>query len=251
MSVLDILSALPCQLPDEIKEGIVSYTDDIQELLSNDLISIILYGGVAKGEYVEGQSNINILVVLEKVDVKTLDKLVEPYKQAVRTFGIDLLIMSMLDLETSTDVFPIRFLDIQNFHINLFGKEVLKELKIARDHLRLQCEQNLKTLQINLLQFYLQRIRYAEMIEGTLTNTISSHLIDLATLINLKNGKVIKQKDEIIDSASTEFGLDSKLLKDLLMLKEGGFSYKIEELKILYDSYITSVQKSAQIADKI
>ena len=77
---------------------------------------MILYGGLAKDEYEPRTSDVNVMVVLKEVTVEVLDKVASPVQEGLRAFRLAVMVLSENDLRRSTDVFPIKFLDMQKYH---------------------------------------------------------------------------------------------------------------------------------------
>lgn len=238
-------------LPANVKPGLERFQAALLEALGDQLVSVVLYGSIAKGEYNPSGSNVNVMVVLDNVTVDVLDKLVTPIRKARREFRLSPLVLSEEDLRTSTDVFPAKFLDMQQHHRVLSGKEVLADLPIARDHLRLRCEQEIKNLLLRLRAFYLNRSHRTPLIRNTLSSAISAFLNNLSTLLVLKTGKSPVRETEIADAAAAEFDLDGQLLQRLLALKGGDSKAHVTELKGLYNSLMTTVQRVARVVDQL
>ena len=237
-------------LPASIEQGLMRLCGLMQEALGGHLLSIVLYGGLAKGEYVSDASNVNVMVVLDEVTVEALDKVAPIIQGGVRDFRLAVLVLSEDDLRRSTGVFPVKFLDMQRHHRVLWGKEVLTDLNIAHDHLRLRCEQEMKNLLLRLRQFYLQRAHLPELIEGTLTRSLSSLLTSLNVLVELKTGQTASSKRAVIEAAEG-IGLDCRALKDVLAIKRGELKLDAAELKRLYDAFMKSVQQATALVDTL
>ncbi len=236
-------------LPTEVSEGLDRFCAQLRDALADRLVSIVLYGGLAKGEYAPPSSNVNVMVVLKDATVETLDKLVSPVQQGIRDFRLAVMVLSEADLRRSAAVFPTKYLDIQQHHRVLWGKAVLTDLAVARDHLRLRCEQEIKNLLIRLRQFYVQRAHYPELIESTLTRAISSFLASLRVLLILRAGQAPTGKAEIANVAAREFGLDAARLRDVLALKAGEYKPDGDDLRRLYDAFMLMVQRAADAVD--
>ena len=245
------MNKLVMEIPEAVKAGLNKFCEQIKAALIDELISIIHYGGLMKGEYTQMNSDVNVMLVLKNVSTETLDKVASPFRQGQRDFRLSLLLLSDHDLRRSTDVFPIKFLDMQRHHQVLWGDDLLEELEIKQEHLRLRCEQELRNLVLRLHQFYLQRIQYSEQIEGTLTQMISPLLNNLGVLLKLKTHQWIVGKETIAEEATRELNLADNILQQLLDLKEGSYKPSPEELKQLYNELMNIVEKAAEFADQL
>jgi len=237
--------------PKIVREGLEHFCNQIKEALGEHLVSIILYGGLAKGEYSPISSNVNVMVVTKEISIELLDRVAPAVQQGVLDFRLAVMVLSEDDLHRSTDVFPTKFLDMKQYHQVLWGKEVLSELTISNEHLRLRCEQEIKNLLLRLRQFYLHRLHRTELIESTLTSAISTFLSNLGILLILKTGQSPGGKGAIAEAAAYELGINNNPLQSILEIKYGTYKPDKEELKNLYNAFMITVQQAADIVDRI
>ena len=238
-------------LPVSVREGLEHFCNQLRNALGEQLVSVVLYGGLTKGEYAHQGSDVNVMVVLNSVTVELLDKVVAPVQQGVRDFRLAIMLLSENDLRRTTNVFPIKFLDMQQHHHVLWGKEVFTDLRVGKDHLRFRCEQEIKNLLLRLRQFYLERAHRSELIEATLTGAVSSFLASLRALLILKTGDAPTGKDAIAAAGARELGLDDKPLQDVLALKSGTYKPDAAEQKRLYNAFMGAVEKAADIVERV
>jgi hypothetical protein len=245
------LAQIGGELPGPVRDGLDRFCHQLRDALGDQLLAIILYGGLAKGEYSPATSDVNVMVVVRDVTVELLDQAVAPVQQGIRDINLAMMLLCEEDLRCSTDVFPTKFLDIQQHHRVIWGADVLDGLEISRDHLRLRCEQEIKNLLLRLRQFYLHGAHRSEHIERILVNGISSFLMDLGMLLLLKTGRSPVEKEAIAETAAREFDLDGAALQAILTLKWGGSTPDLAELKRLYGALMAAVQRAAQIVDQL
>ena len=243
----DVLSDL--DLPVATRDALERFRGELEAALGDRLVAVVLYGGIAKGEYAPLTSDVNAMVVLRDATTATLDRLVAPVQEGMRDCRLAVMVLTEEDLRRSTDVFPIKFLDMQRHHRVLCGRDVLADLGIAEAHLRLRCEQEIKNLLLRLRQFYVQRQHRPELVEGTLGRALSSFLIDLSVVLLLKTGRVPTGKEAIAEAAAQELGLDGRVLQEVLALKGGTQQPNADELKRLYDEFMRTVEQAAAIVD--
>ena len=238
-------------LPKDAKDALAAFCEEVVEAAGDQLDAIILYGGITKGEYNEDTSDVNILLALKDINLEILDNIAPCVQHGRRDVRIAPMLLSDKDLKRSTDVFPIKFLDIKEHHTLLWGTDVLEALPIEQEHLRLRCEQELKNLNLRLRSFYIQRINRAERIEQTLVQILPPFLISMDALLYLKDGKHYVTKDAIISATKDVLGLENKVLRTLLSIKLGQHEAKLDELRTIYESFMKIVDQAADIADQI
>jgi len=236
--------------PATIQDRLAHWCEELREAVGEQLVSIVLYGGLAKGEYTPDSSDVNVMIVLNQVDLGTLDKVAPIIQSGLRDFRLASMLLGERDLRRSSEVFPVKFLDMHRHHRVLWGKDLLSDLAISRDYVRLRCAQEITNLLLRLRQFYVQRAHRPELIESTLTKAISSFLAALNTLTELKTGQAASDKSSIIEAAE-KIGLDAQPLRDVLALKRGELKPNTEELKRLYDLFMVTVKRAAELVDTV
>jgi hypothetical protein len=191
------------------------------------------------------------MVVLKEVTIEALDNMVAPVQQGMRDLRLAVMVLSENNLHRSTPVFPSKFLDMQQQHHVLWGKEVLTALPISQEHLRLRCEQEIKNLLLRLRQSYLQHVHRSELLEGTLVRAISSFLSSLRGVLMLQAGYAPTGKGAIAAAAARHLGLDDKPPQDVLTLKSGQYTPDATALKRLYNAFMGTVQHAADMVDRL
>lgn len=238
--------------PESVRKGLERFCHRLQDTLGDRLESIIVYGELAKNEqYQPRTSRANALVVVKEVSVEILDRIAAPARRGARDFRLAAMVLSENELRSSTDVFPVKFLDMQEHHLVLWGRDVFAELPISRNHIRLRCEQEIKNLMLRLRSFYLGRAHRMKLVEHTLTSTVSSFLSSLRALLVLKTGEAPVLKAAIAEAAAEELQLDGKVLQEILALEGRKPRAKAAEIKQLYNSFMATVQKAANIVDQL
>lgn len=129
------------------------------------LRSVVLYGPAARGEVANGATELHILVVLADLKLETLEKAGPPLARWVKR-GLPMpRLFSPATLREAADVFPIELGDIAERHLLVHGEEPLPSMPdLDREHLRLQCERELREKMMRLEEAYaLSRVRGDEL----------------------------------------------------------------------------------------
>ena len=115
-----------------------------RDIYRDELVSIILYGSAASGEFSARHSNVNIAVILRDTSLANLSR-IAPLLNKYKFRPLKVIFFTEIYIKNSADVFPIEFLDIKENHKILYGSDLLAGLKIDIKNLRFQCEQELKS----------------------------------------------------------------------------------------------------------
>ena len=131
--------------PDRIRVSLEQLCENLKTRMGDELESIIAYGSFVRfGELVSEQDSVNLMLVLRHVTYEVLDKLAGPISRAEKEI-LSTMILTREDLISSCDVFPVKFQDMKLHHRVMIGGDVFIDLSISESHLRLRCEQPLKT----------------------------------------------------------------------------------------------------------
>lgn len=213
------------------------------------MLSLVLYGGAAKGEYVPGRSDLNLMIVVRDASSSVLDLAAPVLRRGEALLGIEPFLLSEEDLRNSTDVFPGKFLDIQRHHRVLLGQDLLTGLVISREHLRLRCEQELRNLVLRLRQIYLRYSQRPEQLADVLVGSLTSLLVNVATLAELREGCISTTKSEAVEAAG-RLGIETAPLRRLMEMKQGGTGGTNEELKALYCGLLRAGDQAVRLIDE-
>lgn len=233
-----------------INQQLTGWSENFAKTLGDSLQSIVLFGGLAKGEFVPDQSDVNVLLVFRHVTLPVLERAAPLIRQGRLEFGLATMLVTEADLRDSADVFPIKFQDMQRHHKVLWGEDPFPKVSIAREHVRLRCEQELRNLSLRLRQSYIQHTDRPELLQAALNRAVSSLLVNLGVLLELKTGKLAESKQDALANA-TQLGIPLEPLRQVWALKRGELKPDADHLKNLFAAFMDAVQQAADLADKL
>jgi len=236
------------KLPDKLKNGLENFVQSLKNIYQQDLISLVLYGSAASGEFVNQHSNLNVLVVLKNTDP---DELIKASGVVKKFSAITPLFLTEDYIASSTDVFPIEFLDMQENYFLLYGKDILKNININTDNLRFQCEQELKAKLINLRQAYLRLSNKRGELRNLLFKSFTSVLHILRNVLRLKGKKPAYLKQDILKEVTLEFQINKAVLEKILTAKNKQIKLKGSEIEELFVNFVRELEKLVGIVDKL
>jgi predicted nucleotidyltransferase len=240
---------MPAAVANDVNQQVARWGEGFAAALGDSLQSIVLFGGLAKGEFVPGQSDVNVLIVFRTVNVAVLDRAAPFVRQGTLEFGLSAMVLTERDLRDSADVFPIKFLDMQRRHKVLWGDDPFAKVNVTRDHLRLRCEQELRNLSLRLRQSYLQRTDRPELLQSALGRAVSSLLVNAGVLLELRTGKTAETKQDALANLG-QLGIPVDPVRQAWALKRGEIKLDPDALKQLFISFMEIVQQTADLAGK-
>jgi hypothetical protein len=233
----------------DVNQQVTRWCDEFAKALAGSLQAVVLFGGLAKDEFVAEQSDVNVLILLRTVEVAILDRVAPFVRQGQLEFGLSAMLMTEADLRDSADIFPIKFLDMQRCHKILWGEDPFSKVTVTRDNLRLRGEQELRNLSLRLRQSYLQRADRPELLQAALNHAVSSLLVNIGVLLELKTGKPVETKhDALAHAAQLEIPVEP--IRQAWALKRGETKPEPDALRQLFASFMQTVEQTANLAGK-
>ena len=113
---------------------------ELSRVYGQGLRSIVLYGSAASGEHVQGQSDHNVLVIVDRVDRSRLQQLAEMSRAWVEAGNPLPLTLTHAEWTRSADIFPMEYADILERHRVLKGESPFAGIQVVLRDLRLQVE---------------------------------------------------------------------------------------------------------------
>ncbi len=170
-----------------LENNIQQFVSQLEHLYGPELTSITLYGSAAGVDYNMDRSDLNFLIIHKKINpdrMKQVQKWVKNWQQ--RRIAAPLMLDSQL-LESSVAVFPMEFLEMKEQHETLYGADPFSKLEIPFQHLKLQCEQELKGKRLRLQTAYLETQGKTASMEAMLIGATKSFGVIMRTLLRLKS----------------------------------------------------------------
>lgn len=234
--------------PKEIFDGIVS---DYTGVFGDGLVSIICFGSAAGGEYRPGKSDINFMIVLEDDAIEKLDEAFgiiarwHPRNVATPVFVTEAYVCS------SVDVFPIEYLDMQSSHILVYGKDVLSKLTFENEHIRLQCEREVKGKLLLLRERFVETQGKTKALRALIGESLGAFIAIFEGLLHLKNKEIPARKTEIVAVTCRSFELDGELFEILLRIRDEKLKPSNAESIDYFKQYLKQIKNLSRIVDSI
>lgn len=236
-------------LPQKFKKDLERFIRGLSDIYKDDLVSVILYGSLASGEFSSKHSNVNIAIVLNDTTLNNIAK-ISKLLNFKRYRRFNPIFLTGDYIRRSSDVFPIEFLDMKENHILLYGKDVLKDLDVDMRNLRFQCEQELKAKLINVKRLYL-RILDRSALQNLLFRSLTSVLHILRNSIRLKGRAPSYSKEDVLKEVAGEFRIDLVNFNRILAAKNRNLSLRYKEVDLLFQAFVKDLEKITDIVDRL
>jgi hypothetical protein len=224
---------------------------DCEHLFGDDLISILLYGSAASGEYRPGSSDINIMIVLTEEGIDRLDRAFEAVGKWRKSSAAIPLFITQGYLETSLDVFPIEYLNFRTNHVLVYGKDILEGLVIKPEFLRLQCERELKGKLLLLREAFVGTEGKGGRLRDVVSESLPAMAATFRALLYLNGREGRGDKRSILRETCEVFGMEHMVFQNLLDIREGRLKPGDRDLLALFKAYMGEVRRLSNLVDQL
>lgn len=239
------------KIPKRPEDVFDEFRGDYTALFDDDLLAIILYGSGARGEYIPKKSDINFLVVLTDNGMDRLgDAMSLVAKWQKRKIPVPLFLTKTY-IESSLDAFPLEFFNIRSAYQVIHGEDILTDLPIKKEDLRLQCERELKAKLLLLRESYLQAHDEVRQLKELVKQSLPAFIAIFKALLYLKGEEIPKSHEAVIADIAESFGLDRKLFQTLWYIKRAEEKPGKDELKRIVWNYISEIKGLSRQVDQM
>jgi hypothetical protein len=210
--------------------------------------SLLIYGGIARRRYRVGQSDVNLMLIMDDVRAERVGAIAEPLRRGWLEARVRPYIVAETELAALAEAFPTLVLDIQRYNVSIHGTNPLGDISVDAEDLRRRVEQELANVALRL------RNRQASVRGDPLASTAA--LVRAARPIALALGGLLQAAghslpDEdrsaaLFAEAARAFDLDARALAELAELRQD--SSTASDVDSLYDAILDTTTRAMHAA---
>jgi len=238
-------------VPEDIQELLVTYVKQINQQWSADLSGLVLFGSVARGDFILGRSNINILLVLPKLSVDILQRAGQLHKQWGKHQFVAPLLMTEEDVLRSQSLFPLELLQMTQSHVLLAGRDPFGEVQVDTTRLSWQCEQEVMANVLRIRQRFIEGEGRVEAIQALLLLSITAVLPSIRGLLYCVGHTSTEKDQKILETLAHTLAFDPTVFLEILSFKRGISSPGVFEWPKLYQRYLDNLEAFIQRIQEI
>lgn len=237
--------------PPAIAAALARLKEDLVRAAGTNLAGLILYGGLARGRFRPGKSDVNVVVLLREASAPALAAIGPALRTARRTANVSPLILTPDEVRPGAVVFPTKFLDIKDYHVILHGDDPFAGLEVPREQIRLRIVQQLRNMTLRLRRRYVAVHDDRESQAAALADLARPLAIEMAALLRLA-GKPVPADDRtsaIFQAAAAAFDLDGEALARLAAFRQDERAR--EDLQPLFTRLLATLVRLTDYAERI
>jgi len=234
-----------------LRTALTPLLDDLIASYPTTLRSVCLYGSGATADFVHRRSNLNCLVVLERVDLPALRQAAVHWPRWRALGVIAPLLLTLDQIRSSLDVFPLEYLEMKARHLCLHGEDPLIDLTFTPSAVRQQCERELRGKLITLREGFIETGHDSKALESLLLRAFSALQRILLGLVWLNRRSLPSTRKELFSLIEEIFRIPTEPFRSLDGLKRGTARLSSAELEELFGQLHDSLDRLTQAVDQM
>jgi hypothetical protein len=230
-----------------------AFVDDLRATHRDNLVSVILYGSAAAGDFVAVHSDHNVLIVLNRIGPEDLRNAHACVREWVRSGQPVPVYFTIGEIKNAADVFPIELSQMSTARKVLFGVDVLEGIRISTAALRVQTEYELRSKLIQLRRHYIPASTSVEGLRNLMASSLSSFSALFSAALTLKGITPPVSKRETIALAAKHLGVNGAPFEKIFNIRENNFTENLDEVgaNALFGEYMEQIEKVIDAIDDI
>ena len=229
-------------LPEEVHQTLQLYVERMTDLYGPSLHAMLLYGSAVRGDYLPGRSNLNLLVLVTKVDVSLLQTYTKIHKRFKKEQIPVPLFLTEEELRGSASIFPLEYTDMAAFHHVLMGHDPFVGFVIDTSRLSMQCEQEVRGNLLRLRQRLVEGAATMEAMGILLPLSLTALLVCLRALFHDLRIPLPRTTEGMLNDLPAALALDATVLQEVWNLKRGMISPGPAEFPRLFERYLGALE---------
>lgn len=223
----------------------------LKTALGDRLVSVVLYGSAAMGDWHQHSSDLNVLCVLNQLSPNELGQS-EPIFRWWREQGNPPpLLLTEEEVRTSTDCFPMEFHDMQEHRRVLYGTDLIAGLEIDRSFYRAQVEHELRAKQIRLRQRAAEALANSDGLLKLMTASVSTFCVLARHALILSGHEPRWKKSEIAAALEQVMNRPLKGINEILAIRATGKRNAQMNTLSLLEAYLKETDALVRFVDAL
>ncbi len=236
-----------------MKNQFQTFLDDLISTHGKNLVSVILYGSAAAGDFIKYESDYNLMVALQRITPRDLRNAHACMREWQRMGHPVPVYFTVAELQNAADVFPIEFHNMERARKVLYGADVLANLNISDEFLRHQTEYELRSKLIKLRRAYIPASASAESLSDLMAESLSSFAALFRAVLLLIDVEPPVTKHEIIALTVEHLGIDGAPFEKIFNIRENNLAKMLGEVEAnkLFADYMLQIENVINSVDNL
>lgn len=233
------------------RKGAKALVSDVHARLGDRLRSAVLYGSVARGEAIEGVSDINVLILLDHIDTVTLAQLAPVVAPWAEQAGGAPLLVEEAHWPQAADAFAIELADMRDAHELLAGYNCVAGEDVDPRALRLQTEKELRGKLLQLQTGLMMAGNDGNAITQLLVNSVPSFATYARAIIRLNLEVPPTDTVAVLGQVAQIVGADAAPLIDVWNMRADRKPMRRALSDPIVSAYHSAIENMANYVDSL
>jgi predicted nucleotidyltransferase len=216
-----------------------------------ELRCVVLYGSSAVGEQLGKRSDVNVLVIVQRIDVERLRREAAIARAWADAGNPPPLTLTDAEWSASADIFPMEYSDILERHRVLYGKPPFEGVRPDREHLRLQTENEAMGKLIQFRQGILRTGGDHRGIVELLGDSISTFMVIFRSVVRLHGETPPKDQEQLCSVVGKLASFDAAPFAKVVRHVRGSETLAKEETSAVLAGYLESLHRLVEHIDRM
>ncbi len=184
------------------RQAALEFVAEVETLFGERLESIVLYGSVPRHEAVLGASDINLIVILDRVSVEDLERLAPVTRRWVSSGRATPMLFGAEEFRRSSDAFAMEMADMLDRREILFGRDPVAGLEVNLPAMRHQLEHEMRARRTQLREGMLVTAQDPGSVGDLLLRAIPAYVCYLRAILRLADRDISDSSEDVIRAAA-------------------------------------------------
>lgn len=226
------------------------FIEQLKNIFGSRLKSVFVYGAKAGEKADNLLQDVDLMVLVTDLHGEDIKKCSKPAREWMGKSFIFCskrnslpVFMGEKEWYNSSDVYAMEYSDIKENHKILYGEDLICNINVNRDDLRLQCEAETKNLLMQFRAHYLMNAHSHIMLQKSLVPLTKTLNAIFKAILRIKNIEVSKSPYENLNKIHSLFAINKSFYEKLLCHKEKHCTLNKKEAIDTADTAVAELQK--------
>lgn len=210
--------------------------------------SAVLFGSVARGEHVEGRSDLNLMLIIERADPPTLRSLHDAFAAWRKASRTPPILITRDEWARAADAFPIELCDMKSAYRVVRGPDLVIGAALDRRDLRRALEHELRGKLLRLRQAYVAHASDPAALGQLAAESAATVLLLLRCTLSVAGRLVPPAADAAAVEAAGLMGFPAAAVQAAVRLRT---ERKPRLAAPEFEAYLDAVARMARFVDQL
>lgn len=234
----------------KLADALIELVQKLNEAHAENLKSVVLYGSaIVDGQFDEERPR-KVLVVLDRIlpiDLEAAHEVAEWWRSEGNPVPV---YFTSEEMDESSDVFPIEFIDMSQVRQLLYGRDPFEGLKVSTRNLRHQLEYELRAKMLRLRRLYIPTSRNANQLARLMAESLDDFAVLFRHVLAMLGKEAPFDKRECVMKLAVELQLDEKVFERIFEYAADEEVWLESETNESFSTYLAQLAKVIKVVDK-